>query len=241
MTALHTPGTSQFHRFLTASEFAARFGPPKADVAKVISQLAAYKLTGRQTSTTTLKVTGSPADMERAFAVSLHAYRVPAHGNARAYTFHAPLGHPSIPSEMTGTVAAVVGLNSRPSFRAHFRTVPERLRATRHTVRSAATGNAPGFLTVGDFAHLYHVQPLYQQGFIGQGRTVGIITLASFTPSDAFAYWKAVGLNVDPHRVEVINVDGGPGAPSDLSGSFETTLDVEQSGGIAPGAKIIVY
>src|SRR5260370_39547147 len=75
MTALHTPGNSQFHRFLTASEFAARFGPSKADMAKVISQLATYKLTGRQTSTTTLKVLGSPADMERAFAVSLHSYR----------------------------------------------------------------------------------------------------------------------------------------------------------------------
>ena len=36
-------------------------------------------------------------------------------------------------------------------------------------------------------------------------------------------------------------MDGGPGAPSDVSGSDETTLDVEQSGGIAPAAKIIVY
>jgi len=241
MTALHTRGNSEFHRFLTASEFAERFGPSKADVAKVISQLARYKLTANQTSTTTLRVTGSPVDMERAFAVSLHAYRVPAHGNARAYTFHAPLGHPSIPSEMTGAIAAVVGLNSRPTFRPHFRTPPERLRTIRHNVQSAVTGNAPGFLTVEDFANLYHVQPLYQRGFTGQGRTLGIITLASFTPGDAFTYWKAVGLDVDPHRVEVINVDGGPGAPGDLTGSFETTLDVEQSGGIAPGARIIVY
>ena len=33
----------------------------------------------------------------------------------------------------------------------------------------------------------------------------------------------------------------GPGAPSDDSGSSETTLDVEQSGGLAPAAKLIVY
>jgi hypothetical protein len=32
-----------------------------------------------------------------------------------------------------------------------------------------------------------------------------------------------------------------PGAPSDASGSFETTIDVEQAGGIAPAAKIIFY
>jgi subtilase family serine protease len=39
----------------------------------------------------------------------------------------------------------------------------------------------------------------------------------------------------------VVNIDGGPGPPSDTSGSSETTLDVEQSGGIAPGANTVVY
>jgi len=110
-----------------------------------------------------------------------------------------------------------------------------------HTAPLAATGNDPGFWTVADFARLYDVQPLYQGGVTGQGRTLGIVTLASFTPSDAFAYWKAVGLTVDPSRIQIVNVDGGPGVPSDVSGSVETTLDVEQSGGIAPGAKIVVY
>lgn len=38
-----------------------------------------------------------------------------------------------------------------------------------------------------------------------------------------------------------MQVDGGSGPPSDASGSDETTLDVQQSGGLAPGAKIIVY
>jgi len=78
-------------------------------------------------------------------------------------------------------------------------------------------------------------------GLTGKGRTLGIVTLANFTPSDVFAYWSSIGLTVDPNRLQVVNIDGGPGAPSDASDSVETTLDVEQSGGIAPGAKIIVY
>lgn len=241
MASLHTPGNSQFHRFLSASEFAARFGPAQADVAKVISQLAAYKLTAKRTSTTTLNVTGLPANMERAFAVSLHAYRVPAHGSVQAHMFHAPVGHPSIPPEMAGSVASVIGLNNRLDFRSHVRTVPNWLRTARRTAKSATTVNAPGFLTVADVASLYDAQPLYSQGITGQGRTLGIVTLASFTPSDAFAYWKAVGLNVASDRMQIVNVDGGPGGPSDESHSDETTLDVEQAGGIAPGARIIVY
>jgi subtilase family serine protease len=106
---------------------------------------------------------------------------------------------------------------------------------------SATAGNPPGLLTVVDFANRYDVQPLYRQGVSGKGRTLGIVTLANFTPSDAFAYWSALGLTVNANRISIVNVDGGPGAPSDASGSLETTLDVEQSGGIAPGANIIVY
>ncbi len=106
---------------------------------------------------------------------------------------------------------------------------------------ASTTGNPLGSLTVIDFANLYDVQPLYARGLTGSGRTIGIITLASFTPTDAFAYWSALGLNVAANRIQIVSIDGGPGAPSDYSGSDETTLDVEQSGGIAPGAKIIVY
>jgi subtilase family serine protease len=94
---------------------------------------------------------------------------------------------------------------------------------------------------VTDFANQYDVQPLYDGGVSGNGRTLAIVTLASFTPSDAFAYWSALGLSVDPNRITIVDIDGGPGAPSDASGSLETTIDVEQSGGIAPGANVIVY
>jgi kumamolisin len=240
LKALHTPGDSQFHQFLTASQFVARFAPTDADVAKVIAALGKYGLTAERTTATTLKATGLPADLERAFSVSLHSYEVPAHDNAPGYTFHAPLAPATIPAEISALVAAVVGLDSRPLFRPMSRTVPSNLKMARSTGQPD-TPDAPGYWTVIDFADYYDVQPLYSAGVTGSGRTIGIVTFASFTPSDAFAYWKALNLSVDPHRLTIVNVDGGPGAPSDVSGSGETTLDVEQSGGIAPGARITVY
>jgi subtilase family serine protease len=240
LKSLNTPGDPQFQQFLTADQFVARFAPADTDVAAVIASLAKYGLTAERIGTTTLKVTGLPEDMERAFAVSLHSYQVAAHDDVTGYTFHAALSHATIPAEIAPLVSALVGLDSRPSFRPLSRSVPQTLKPL-SAVPSTTTGNAFGNLTVADFANLYDVQPLYSHGVSGSGRTMGIMTLASFTPSDAFAYWHALGLSVKSSRLQTVNVDGGPGAPSDASGSIETTLDVEQSGGVAPGANIIVY
>jgi kumamolisin len=240
LKALHTPGDPQFHQFLTAKQFVARFAPTDVDVAKVMAALAKYGLTAERTTTTTLKVTGLPGEMERAFSVSLHSYQVPAHDNVPGYTFHAPLTPATTPAEISTLVAAVVGLDSHPSFRPHYRTVSPKLKRA-SSVAQTTTPDEPGFWTVTDFADYYDVKPLYSRGVTGKGRTIGIVTFASFTPSDAFTYWSAIGLSVNPNRIRIVNVDGGPGAPSDVSGSGETTLDVEQSGGIAPGANIIVY
>ena len=241
MKSLHTPGDPQFHKFLTAEQFTARFAPKDANIAQVIAAFGKYGLVAERTSATTLKVTGSPASMERAFAVSLHNYEVSAHGNARGYTFHAPLAPPTIPAEVASLVSAVVGLDTRPSFRPHSKAAQKAPARAQQIAGSAVTGNAPGLWTVTDFANYYDVQPLYHEGLSGKGRTIGIVTLANFTPSDVFAYWSGLGLSVDSSRLQIVNIDGGPGAPSDASGSTETTLDVEQSGGIAPAANIIVY
>ena len=238
LRSLHTPGDPQFHQFLTANAFVARFAPTDADAAKVIAALAKYGLKAERTTATTLEVSGTPAAMENAFGVSLHSYAVTAHSSAAGYTFHAPLNRPTIPGEISASVSAVLGLDSRPSFRPAYRA------ASHKQAKAKPAGglvNPLGFLTVQDFASYYDVEPLYERGVTGKGRTLAIVTLASFTPSDAFAYWSTLGLSVDANRIHIVNVDGGPGAPSDDSGSVETTLDVEQSGGIAPGARIIVY
>jgi subtilase family serine protease len=241
LVAVSTPGAPQYRQFLTADQFVARFAPTRGDVAKVVASLANYKLAAKQTTATTLKVTGLPADVERAFSVSLHSYQVPAHGDAAGYTYRAPLGRATIPTEISGAIAAVLGFDTSPSLRSALAHAPAQLVARRLIADSSTTLDPFGFLTVVDFASLYDVNPLYSRGISGKGRTLGIMALANFTPSDAYTYWSALGLTANPNRIQVVYVDGGPGAPSDGGGSLETTLDVEQSGGIAPGANIITY
>jgi kumamolisin len=240
--ALYTPGDAQYHQFLSSEEFVSRFAPSSADIAKVTAALEKYGLKVEQTSATTLHATALPAVMERTFQVSLHDFELQPHAGLQATTFHAPLTRPVIPAEISSAVTAVVGLDSSPALHPNYRPVVSVTRPLPQAAPVSSSGDPfLAYLTVADFASYYDVNPLYKQGLSGAGRTLGILTFAAFTPSDASAYWKAVGLTVKPNRITIVNIDGGPGAPSDASGSIETTIDVEQSGGVAPGADIIVF
>jgi subtilase family serine protease len=242
LQSLYTKGSPNYQRFLTPAEFRSKFAQSDENVAVVAKSLAKYGLTATRTGASTLSVSGSVAAIESAFHVSLQVYEVAATGTSPAYHFQAPTTAAKLPAEISASVAGVVGLSTRPKFVPHNVTAFAK-KATREPAKTAASssGNEPGFWTVTDFSKYYDVTPLTAKNVTGTGRTIGIVTLANLSVNDAYNYWSAVGLDVAKNRVKVIAVDGGAGAPSDASGSIETTLDVEQSGGVAPGADIIVY
>jgi kumamolisin len=245
MRRVSTPGDPLFQQFLTPDQVQAQFGPSQETIDSVTTHLRQLGLTVERATATTLTATGTPAAIGQAFQTDLHRFAMPSGNGVPAMIFRAPLQKPVVPAQVAPSVGVVLGLSTKPAFRQHLRQAPARLGGVpvnrKGVGNTTATGNPPGLLTVTDFAARYDVTPLYERGITGKGRTLGIVTLANFTPSDVFAYWSSLKLDVDPNRLTVVNVDGGPGAPSDASGSDETTLDVEQSGGIAPGAKIVVY
>ena len=238
----YTRGSASYRHFLSSQEFNERFGPSEATVAQVTKRFQSAGLQVTRASATLLKVSGSTSAIETAFGVTLHAYEVAASAGAPSYRYQAPAGAAEVPAEIASSVQAVFGLDTRPRFRPHIRHADVgKPIATKQPSSTPNTPDMPGLWTVADFAQYYNVDPLYKEGILGKHRTIGIVTLAAFTPSDAFAYWSSLGLAVNPNRIKIVPIDGGSGAPSDASGSDETTLDVEQSGGIAPAANIIVY
>ncbi len=241
--ALHTPGNPLFHQFLTPEEFHRRFDPDRRDVEAATAYFTRAGLSVQHDRGQLLQVSGSAQAIEEAFGVSLHEYAAPAVGGKAAHRFHAPTADPKLKSEaVEAGIEGLVGLDNRPSYH------PNKLQRSplgQNAVRAnagagiAGAGNAFQEWTVADVARQYNVEPLYASGIRGEGKTIGIVTLASFTPSDAFRYWNRVGLQVDPNRITVVQVDGGAGPITD--NSSETTLDVQQAGGLAPAAKIVVY
>ena len=234
------PGLPSYHRFLSTREFADLFAPSQSEINVITRFLAGFGITVNEVYADRLliKATGTADAFNRAFAVDMHDEQ--QHGRR----FHRHHRNPNIPILIRDLLVSVEGLSNEPKFTHRHHSVEE---ASPLTAKppvlpksgAVATG-VPGSFTVGDVANLYNVNPLYASHFDGTGRTVGIVTLAGFDPADAFTYWNLVGLTVDPNRLTQVHVDGGGEISAD-AGTGETCLDVEQSGGMAPGAKMVVY
>jgi subtilase family serine protease len=165
----------------------------------VTQHYQAAGLTVTRSGTTQLHVTGSAAAIERAFGVQLHSFvEASSTPTGSAHRYRAALGPVHIPPSIAAHVQGVWGLDTR----AHARPAARQAKIFPKGFGNVPdTPDPPGFWTVVDVAKYYDVEPLYQRGLDGTGRTIGIVTLASFTQSDAYAYWAALGLNVAQDRI----------------------------------------
>ena len=170
----------------------------------------------------TMKLTGTVADMQRAFGVTL------SHATIDGQTYRVRDGDIVVPSELQGYVVAVLGLDNRPQAKPHFRVAASIGFADRH-----ATG---GFSPV-------QVGQLYQfpKGITAADQTIGIIELGGgFRQNDLDAFFKSLGQETP--KVIAVPVGSGknnPGGPNGADG--EVMLDIEVCGAVAPGARIVVY
>jgi len=234
------PGSPSYHKFLSTNQFTDQFAPSQRDIATITGYLKAFGITVTDVYADRLliKASGTADAFTRAFEVDVHEF---SDGGKR---FHRSRHAPKIPLLLRDLLVSVQGFSSEALFRPKHKSLaglsPRLAKPVVLPAEGATATGEPGNFTVGDVANLYNINPLYDAAIDGHGRTVGIATLANFDPADAYAYWSMVGLDVDQHRITQVHVDGGGPLGAD-EGSGETCLDVEQSGGLAPGAKVIVY
>ena len=234
------PKSPSYRQFLTPAQFAAQFGQPASVVAQVVAYLQSQGFTIVTVHPNNLLITfkGTNAQIAATFGSPVHNYA------QAGITFQAPASPAVMPAQFASVTVGLGGLGNRAAAVSHLRSVPSTGALAGDsldpmvvpTPASAAT-HTPGSWTVADLAAKYNVNPLYAKGLTGAGRTIGIATLATYDQADVFAYWNALGLATDPARITDVLVDGGTGN----DGADETTLDVAQSGGLAPGAKMRVY
>ncbi len=144
-----------------------------------------------------------------------------------------------MPSQFGSPILAILGLSNYSPFVSNAKVAQGK---KVNVTASAGTGVPAGMMAPADFVKNYNLKPIENQGYKGQGTTIGIVTFAAIDPSTPVKFWNNVlGLNVNPNRLKIVPIDGGSPGPSAAVGSDESDLDVEQSGAIAPGANVRLY
>jgi kumamolisin len=211
---------------LTSDELAEQYGADPADV-----ELVRQALTGRGLEVTAVlagsrrvKVAGTLGELASAFGTTLEQVSSPDLDGRGTVTHRYRQGPLSVPAALDGVVLAVLGLDTRPQARAHFR------------ARAAAAAGTS--YTPPQVADIYQ----FPAGTTGSGQTIAVIELGGgFSTSDLATYFGGLGIAVPSVTAE--SVDGAANAPgSDPTGAdIEVALDVDVIGSIAPGAKQLVY
>jgi subtilase family serine protease len=105
--AVSSPGSKEFHHYLTDAQWEARYGPTKAEVTKATAWLRSEGFTVGAVAKDRLFVSasGTAAKVEKAFGVTLGYYSVNGH------TVRLASGTMSVPSSLAGVVSGTVGVN----------------------------------------------------------------------------------------------------------------------------------
>jgi kumamolisin len=212
---------------LSRKEFEQRHGATPEAIASIQSFAREHKLTVKEKSAArrTVILSGPVAAMNEAFGVQLKEYQHPS-GRYRGRT-----GPVHIPTELQDVIEGVFGLDNRPQAKPHFRR-----RHARAGGRSSAVNLS---YTPTQVAAFYS----YPTGADGSGECIALIELGGgYNPTDLSNYWSQLNLSETPN-VSAVSVGNGSNNPTgDPNGpDGEVMLDIEVSGAIAPGAKIVAY
>jgi kumamolisin len=243
--------------YLSVSQFASIYGQTEANISALTSYLASFGIsTDVYADHVDVATTGTAGEYNKALSVTQNWYQVPqqrgtdGYGSIPAQRVHGNAQSPLLPYRLAKFVLAIFGLTNYGPYGSqaiHVNTSLLKPQTGSSNACLALTGLPNACHLPQDFAANYGLNGLYQRGANGAGQTIGIVTLAALDPGPAGYqwapqyFWANVAHIHQTGTLTVQNIDGGPGAPSDASGSGETDLDVEQSGGVAPGANVIVY
>ncbi len=225
---LYSTTSTNFHQFLTPAQFTEQFGPAAADYQSVIqfattNGLRVVKTSGNRAH---LEVSGTVANVERAFHITLGSYRHPTEDRE----FYAPDVEPSVDAGVP--VLYVQGLDDLVIMRpvGHHKT--DGKGAGQPNIGSGTNGLYLG----SDFRNAYAPGVSLN----GSGQVVGLFEGDGYTPSDITEYQNLAGISphvpVVPILLDSLTSNTAGGA------NDEVCLDIEMAIAMAPGlSQVTVY
>ncbi len=226
---LYDPASANYHKYLTPSQFTERFGPTEKDYQALVdfTQANGLKVDRRHSNRMLLDVTGSVADVEKAFQVRVRLYQHPKENR----TFFAPNVEPSVPAGLA--ILDISGLDNYG--RPHPNFVRQPMKPVQSKGPTPFAGSGPGGAYWG-----YDFRNAYAPGvtLTGYGQTLALVEFDGYLASDISNYDLLSGLP----QVPLVNVlvDGFDGSPTGNGGEVEVSLDIEMANAMAPGLSSII-
>ena len=250
---LQNPNSPSYRKWLTPAQFGSRYGISDTDLTTVTGWLQSqgFKVENVPAARTFIIFSGNLAQIQQAFNTVIHRYLV----NGEMHLANSV--DPQIPAALAPVIAGVSRLNDfRPkpgvnmSRAAHFD--PETNRIKPNLTLQNTNGGSTLFTTPADAATIYDTPNSALNGnysksnsliggnsYDGTGVTIGVVGDAEINAQDIANYRAAFLPSSYSANQPSVVVDGNdPGLGPD---SLEALLDLEVSGGVAPGAKVIFY
>ena len=236
LDALQEPGSPNFHKWLSPTEFGDRFGASQTDIDAITAWLGSHGFTVNSVYPNGMIVdfSGTAGQVASTFHTEIHDLDV----NGRAHI--ANMSDPQIPDALAPVVAGVVSLHDfspRPMSKA---------RGNYTYVSGSQTLQA---VVPADLATIYNLNPLFSAGISGQGQTIAVVEDSNlYSSTDWTTFRTEFGLSkytagslatVHPAPPSGKTNCSDPGVPSG-GDDGEAILDAEWASAAAPSAAIQV-
>jgi len=210
------PGSQRGKSFLSAEQFGARFGLSSGSLEDLRSRLRGFGLSVGLTyrQRTEMLVRGSVARVSRLFDLHFVDLR-----SRTGQLYYEASGRPRVPARLARYVTGVGELGDAPLA----------------TDDIPATGLTPQVLGTA-----YDITPLWNEGILGKGQTIAVVSEGKFSYSDIQAWQRKTGSTTTP-SITSIPVGAGSAAASDSPGGTEDALDLQVILSVAPQASILQY
>jgi hypothetical protein len=235
------PSNANFRHYLTADQFASAFGPSEEDYQAVTDFAKSHGLVVKRThpNRTLLDVSGSVADIEKAFHIKMLVYQHPV----EARTFFAPDVEPSL--DLDTPVLAISGLDNyvrpQPQIRRMGQSGAPQVRPLGGGGPIGGGGGGGGSGSGGTYIG-YDFRAAYAPGVSqdGTAQSLGLFELSGYDPDDITQYEGEAGLPNVP--LQNILIDDFDGDDTNIDYAIEVTGDIEMAISMAPGlSTVLVY
>jgi hypothetical protein len=230
---LHDPKSPNYHRWLTANDIGAQFGPAASDIATATNWLTQHGFTVDTVypNGMAIEFSGTAGQVRSAFHTEIHNLSV----NGAAH--FANVADPQIPAALAPLVAGVTSLND-------FQPRPQVVHQPQATGDFNKNGNF--YITPPDLATIYNFNQAFNGGITGKGQTIYLVEDSDiYTNGGAVNDWATFrtgfGIPVANYPgASLTTIHPSCADPGVNGNETEAIIDAEYASAAAPSAAIVM-